>query len=124
MIIVKQGGTAMLEIDDGTRNAPGTDDPMIGAVRALGGPVVGPGGERIGMSWRAARFDLSDCEIGVDRDSDSVICARPGAGAVTFYFATPGWDSSELPPPGRLDRAGYLTAMVWTPPPPPKAKGS
>jgi hypothetical protein len=123
-IMVKQDGTPMLEIDDGTANAPGTDDPMIGAVRALGGPVRGPAGERIGMSWKAARFDLSECEIGGDRDANTVICARPRAGAVTFYFTTPGWDSGELPPPGRLDRTGYLTAMVWTPPPAPRAKGS
>ena len=116
-IAVRQDGVQMLEIEDGTANAPGTDDPMIGAVRALGGPMVGPGGERIGMSWKAAHFDLSECEMGADRDSGLVVCARPRAGALTFYFVAPGWTSGELPPPGRLDRTGYLKAMVWTPPP-------
>lgn len=123
-ITVEQDGVEMLEIEDGTSNVPGTDDPEIGAVRALGGPVVGPDGERIGMSWKAARLDLSDCEMGVDRDADTIICARPRAGAVTFYFVVPGWNSGELPPPGRLDRTGYLKAMVWTPPPAPRGRVS
>jgi hypothetical protein len=114
-VTVARDGVEMLEIDDGTSYAPGTDDPLIGQVRAVGGPVVGPGGERIGMTWKAAHLDLSQCEIGVDRDRDTVICARPRAGAVTFYFAVPGWGSEELPPPGLLDRVGYLKAIVWTP---------
>ena len=108
----------MLEIDDGTENAPGTNDPMIGSVRAIGGPVVGPHGERLGMTWRAARMDLSECEVGVDRDANTVICARPGEGAVMYQFAAPGWDSEEMPPDSVLRRGGYIKAIIWTPPAP------
>jgi hypothetical protein len=118
-ITVEQDGREILEIDDGTSNAPGTDDPLIGAVRALGGPVRGPTGEVVSMSWNDARFDLSQCEIGVNRDRNTVICARRGEGAVTFYFAVPGWDSEELPPESMLRKVGYLKAIVWSPPPPP-----
>jgi hypothetical protein len=118
-ITVTQEGRQILEIDDGTANAPGTDDPMIGAVRAVGGPVIGPAGETLAMSWTAAKFDLSQCEIGVDRDRNSVICARRGEGAVTFIFAVPGWDSEEVPPESLMRRVAYLNQIVWTPPPPP-----
>jgi hypothetical protein len=89
---------------------------MIGSVRAVGGPVVGPHGERLGMTWRAARMDLSECEVGVERDANTVICARPGEGAVTYQFAAPGWDSEEMPPDSVLRRAGYIKAIIWTPP--------
>jgi hypothetical protein len=116
VITVAQNGVQMLEIDDGTANAPGTSDPMIGSVRAVGGPVLGPHGERLGLAWNAARFDLSECEIGVDRDANTVICARPGEGAVTYQFAVPGWDSEELPPAAFMRRGAYIKAIIWTPP--------
>jgi len=116
-ITVVQDGTELLEIDDGLGNYPGTDDPMIGEVRAVGGPVKGPSGETLGMSWKAARFDLSQCEIGVDRDRNTVICARQGEGAVTFQFAVPGWDSEEMPPEHLMRKAAFLKAIIWSPPP-------
>jgi hypothetical protein len=116
VITVTQGGVQMLEIDDGTGNAPGTTDPMIGAVRALAGPAQGPHGERIGMTWRDAHFDLSECDLGAQRDRNTVFCARPGEGAVTYQFAVPGWDSEEIPPDSLLRKVGYVKAIVWTPP--------
>jgi hypothetical protein len=116
VITVAQEGVQMLEIDDGTANAPGTNDPMIGAVRAVGGPVLGPHGERLGLKWTDARFDLSECEIGVDRDANTVICARPGEGAVTYQFAVPGWNSEELPPTSAMRAGAYVKAIIWTPP--------
>jgi hypothetical protein len=116
-ITVVQDGTELLEIDDGLSNHPHTDDPMIGEVRAVGGPIKGPGDERLGMSWNAARFDLSQCEVGVDRDRNTVICARQGEGAVTYQFAVPGWDYEEMPPEQLMRRAAWLKTIIWTPPP-------
>jgi hypothetical protein len=117
-ISVVQDGTQLLEIDDGLGNYPGADnDPMIGEVRATGGPIKGPSGETLGMSWNAAKFDLSQCEVGVDRDRNTVICARQGEGAVTFQFAVPGWDSEEMPPEQLMRSAAFLKTIIWTPPP-------
>jgi hypothetical protein len=90
---------------------------MIGSVRAIGGPVEGPHGERLGLAWRAARFDLSECEIGSGRDRNTVFCARPGEGAVTYQFAVPGWDSEEVPPASLMRKGAYIKAIIWTPPP-------
>jgi hypothetical protein len=117
-ILVEQNGTRILEIDDydGIKYAPGTDDPLIGNVRLVGGPVRGPGGETLGMSWRDARFDLSQCEIGEGRQKNALVCARRGEGAITYVFETPNWDSIEFPPASRL-RDTYLREIVWTPPP-------
>ena len=123
-VTVSQDGAQILEIDDGDGEAPGTDDPLIGKVRAVGGPVTGPGGETLAMSWTAARFDLSQCEIGVDRDRNTVICARRGEGAVTYLFAVPGWDSEEVPPESIMRRVAYLKQIIWTPPPPPPGASS
>jgi hypothetical protein len=118
VITVTQAGVQLLEIDDGAGNVPGTNDPTIGSVRAVGGPVVGPHGERLGMLWRDAHLDLSECEVGVERDANTVICARPGEGAVTYQFAIPGWDSEEMPPDSALRPRAYIKAIIWTPPTP------
>ena len=118
VITVAQDGVRLLEIDDGTRSWPGTDDPMIGQVRAVGGPVRGPGGETLMTPWSKARFDLTQCEIGSGRDANKVVCARPGDGQVTYVFTVPSWESEELPPPGLLRAEAYLSQIVWTPPPP------
>jgi hypothetical protein len=118
VITVDEAGRRLLEIDDGVRNAPGTDDPLIGQVRGVGGPVRAPGGEAIGLPWTAAGFDLAQCEIGSGRDANHVVCARPGDGLVTYVFAVPGWESEEMPPMSRLRASAYLSQIVWTPPPP------
>jgi hypothetical protein len=123
VITVSQDGAQLLEIVDGYGNFPGTDDPKIGTVRLVGGPVRGPHGEHLGMSWKGAGFDLSQCELGADRDRDAMVCARPGEGAVTFVFAIPGWKSMEFPPESLLRAKGYLRTIVWKPIRPLKAKG-
>lgn len=123
VITVSQGGVELLEIVDGYSNYPGTDDPMIGRVRLVGGPVRGAHGETLGMSWTKAGFDLSQCEVGEGRDVNTVVCARAQEGAVTYIFVIPGWDSEEVPPESLLRAKGYLKTIAWTPPPPHRRKG-
>ncbi len=123
VITVSQDGAQLLEIVDGYGNFPGTDDPRIGTVRLVGGAVRGPHGERLGMGWKGAGFDLSQCELGTDRDRDAMVCARPQEGAVTFVFAIPGWRSMEFPPDSLLRAKGYLRTIVWKPIKPAPHKG-
>ena len=116
-INVVQDGVTMLEIDDSNAYAPNKDDPLVGKVRLLGGPVRGPHGERIGMPWREAGFDLSQCELGEGRAVDTLDCARRGEGAITYDFAIRGWGSHVDPPSQAvLNANGYLREIVWTPP--------
>ncbi len=123
VITVSQNGAQMLEIVDGYGDFPGTDDPRIGTVRLVGGDVRGPHGERLGMGWKGSGFDLSQCELGTDRDRDAMVCARPQEGAVTFVFAVPGWRSMEFPPDSLLRAKGYLRTIVWKPIKPAPHKG-
>ncbi|MDR3508400.1 MAG: DUF1131 domain-containing protein [Caulobacteraceae bacterium] len=115
VITVTQDGAQMLEIVDGTTYAPGGDDPLIGTVRLVGGAVRGAHGETLGMSWKAAGFDLSQCEMGAERDHNAVVCARPHEGTVTYIFAVPGWNSMEFPTASILRAKGYLRTIVWNP---------
>lgn len=123
-IVVEHAGAPMLEIDDydGQKYAPGTNDPLIGNVRLVGGPVLGPRGETLGMGWKAAGFDLSQCEIGTGRVKNAMVCARRGEGAITYVFEIPGWDSVEFPPQSQLRSTAYLREIVWTPPSAPKPR--
>ena len=117
-ITVAQDGVTMLEIDDSNAFAPNKDDPLVGKVRLLGGAVRGPHGERIGMPWREAGFDLSQCELGEGRAVDTLDCARRDEGAITYDFAIRGWGSHVDPPSqAELNAGGYLKEIVWTPPP-------
>ena len=116
-INVVQDGVTVLEIDDSNAYAPNKDDPLVGKVRLVGGPVRGPRGERIGMPWREAGFDLSQCELGEGRAVDTLDCARRGEGAITYDFAIRGWGSHVDPPSqAELNAGGYLKEIVWTPP--------
>lgn len=123
VITVSQDGVQLLEIVDGYGDFPGTDDPRIGTVRLVGGDVRGPHGERLGMGWKDSGFDLSQCELGVERDRDAMICARPSEGQVTYVFAIPGWKSMEFPPDSLLRAKGFLRTIVWKPIRPLKARG-
>jgi hypothetical protein len=116
-ITVVQDGVQVLEIDDSNVFAPNKDDPLVGKVRLLGGPVRGPRGETIGMSWRDAGFDLSQCELGEGRAVDTLDCARRNEGAVTYVFAIKGWGSHvDIPSKSTLNANAYLREIVWTPP--------
>lgn len=121
VITVRQNDQPLLEIDDSDRYTNGDEDPPIGKVRGIGAPVRGPRGERLGMSWTSAGFDLTQCEPGQDEDKNRMVCARPGDGAVNYVFAVPGWDSLEIPPIARLRSSAVLTEIVWIPPHRPRA---
>ena len=115
VINVERDGVRVLQIDDGTRSAPGTDDPLIGPVRGVGGPIRGPHGETLLTRWPDAHFDLTQCEIGEYQQHGSLVCARPHEGSVTYIFAIPGWDTTDLPSASMLRSRAYLREIVWTP---------
>jgi hypothetical protein len=115
VINVEQDGVRILQVDDGTRSAPGTDDPLIGPVRGVGGPIRGPHGETLLTRWPNAHFDLTQCEIGENQQKGALVCARPREGSVTYIFAIPGWDTTDLPSAKLLRSRAYLREIVWTP---------
>ncbi len=79
--------------------------------------VVGPAGERAGMTFRETGTDPSTCRIGTDLWLGMAICKSRGASNVTLTFSFQGEAamSSQLPPRQILD-TGMLQRIIWTPP--------
>lgn len=79
--------------------------------------VVGPAGERPGMSFREAGTDPSTCRIGTDLWLGMAICKSRGAPNVTLTYSFQGEAamSSSLPSRDVLD-TGMLQRIIWTPP--------
>jgi hypothetical protein len=79
--------------------------------------VVGPAGERPGMTLREAGVDPSTCRIGRDLWLGMAICRSRGAAnvALTFSFQGEAAMASSLPSRDVLD-TGLLQRIIWTPP--------
>lgn len=79
--------------------------------------VVGPAGERPGMTFREAGVDPSTCRIGTDLWLGMAICRSRGAPNVvlTFSFQGEAAMASTLPSRQVLD-TGLLQRIIWTPP--------
>lgn len=79
--------------------------------------VVGPAGERPGMTFREAGVDPSTCRIGRDLWLGMAICRSRGAPNVTLTFSFQGEAAmaSSLPSRDVLE-TGLLQRIIWTPP--------
>jgi hypothetical protein len=79
--------------------------------------VVGPAGERPGMSLAETGTDPSSCRIGTNLWLGMAICRSRGAANVTLTFSFQGEAAmtSSLPPRDVL-ATGMLQRIIWTPP--------
>lgn len=79
--------------------------------------VIGPAGERPGMSFREAGTNPATCRIGTDLWLGMAICKSRGAPNVTLTYSFQGEAamSSQLPSREVLD-TGMLQRIIWTPP--------
>ncbi|TBW41026.1 DUF1131 family protein [Siculibacillus lacustris] len=79
--------------------------------------VVGPAGERPGMSFAEARTDPATCRIGTNLWLGMAICRSRGAPNVTLTYSFQGEAAmaTSLPPREILD-TGMLQRIIWTPP--------
>lgn len=79
--------------------------------------VVGPAGERPGMTFRETGTDPSTCRIGRDLWLGMAICRSRGAPNVvlTFSFQGEAAMATQLPRREILD-TGLLQRIIWTPP--------
>jgi hypothetical protein len=79
--------------------------------------VVGPAGERPGMSLAETGADPSTCRIGTNLWLGMAICRSRGAPNVTLTFSFQGEAamSTSLPPRDVL-ATGMLQRIIWTPP--------
>jgi hypothetical protein len=78
--------------------------------------VVGPAGERPGMSFRETGTDPSTCRIGTDLWLGMAICRSRGAANVTLTFSFQGEAAmSTSLPTGSALAEGMLQRIIWTP---------
>jgi len=79
--------------------------------------VVGPAGERPGMSFAETRTDPSTCRIGTNLWLGMAICRSRGAPNVmlTFSFQGEAAMATSLPS-GQTLADGMLQRIIWTPP--------
>ena len=88
------------------------------SVRARGGPVVGPRGERIGDGWAKGGFKTADCQPGVENESGKIFCRRSGQPRVAYVYETAdaweeGTSDNDVPSDDFLKAKGVLTGLIW-----------
>lgn len=88
----------------------------VGEVFGVSENIVGPNGERLGMTFRQARVSHGSCRMGGELWTDMAICPAPGTRNVFLVFAVPQYRGplDKLPPPAELDGA-ELQRIVWRP---------
>lgn len=78
--------------------------------------VVGPAGERPGMSFRETRANPSTCRMGTDLWLGMAICRSSGAPNVTLTFSFQGEAAMATSlPSGEALANGILQRIIWTP---------
>jgi hypothetical protein len=89
----------------------------IKAVHGSGLAVAGPGGERLGMTFRQVGMSRNSCEVGTGPWLGMAVCAEASAPNVLLVFDNGGWNGSpnELAPASSLAE-GKLQRIVWVPP--------
>lgn len=89
----------------------------IGAVHGVTHDLVGPNGERLGMTFTEVGTSLRDCRVGRNLWRDMAICEARGAPNVTLVYAVPEYDGpfDRLPPPEEL-KSAMIQRIIWTPP--------
>jgi len=79
--------------------------------------IIGPAGERPGMSFRETGTDPSSCRIGTDLWLGMAICRSRGAPNVTLTFSFQGEAAMATSlPSGQALAEGMLQRIIWTPP--------
>ena len=90
-------------------------DGKVGDVHGVGDRVVGPAGERIGMTMAEAGTQPRECRMGKDLWIGMAICTSHGARNVQLVYSIPGYmDFTHLPPANEL-REAMLQRIVWRP---------
>lgn len=88
----------------------------IGAVHGVSESLLGPNGERIGMTFRETRMDRASCREGQGNWLAMPICTARGAPNITFVFAIPGYISAGGLPDDATLSSATLQRIIWTPP--------
>ncbi len=94
----------------------GGADGKVAEIHGVSRHVVGPAGERPGMTLAQAGVDPTTCRAGVNLWLGLAICDSRGAANIklTFSFTGDAATSDKLPPLDVLE-TGELQQIIWTP---------
>ncbi|WP_202913304.1 DUF1131 family protein [Acuticoccus sediminis] len=86
----------------------------IGEIHGVSQHLIGPNGERIGMTMAQARVSRRDCRNGESLWRGMAVCKARGAPHIQLVFSIPQYDGpfDELPSSEDLQRA-ELQRIVW-----------
>lgn len=127
-------GSVLIGLETGTTNATVIFKTMYGgrvqALHVLPGPngkiaqihgvtqhIVGPAGERPGMTFRQTGVSPSSCRMGTNLWLGMAICSSQGAANVILAFSLKGEAATATTLPGADALAtGELQRIIWTAP--------
>lgn len=88
-------------------------DGRISAVQIVSEEVPGPGGARVGMTYRQTGGNAMACEEGSGSWTQMAVCQRTGS-AITYVYSVPLWRGGAMPRGNDLNDA-VLNRMIWEP---------
>lgn len=88
----------------------------VSEIHAVSGIVAGPNNEQVGMSFRQAGMQRSNCRVGRNYWRGMAICPSKAASNVKLVFALPGYRGpfNKMPPESAIGDA-TLQKFVWIP---------
>lgn len=88
----------------------------VGEVHGVTQHLIGPAGERIGMTFKQIGPQSADCRVGTNLWRGMAICPSRGAANVALVFAVAKYEGpyDRLPPEDLLNDA-TLQRIVWKP---------
>lgn len=75
--------------------------------------VPGPGGARVGMTYRRTGGNSMQCDEGTGSWEQMAVCHRAGS-AITYVYSVPLWREGRMPTGNDLNEA-VLNRMIWEP---------
>ncbi|MBV6658158.1 MAG: DUF1131 family protein [Devosiaceae bacterium] len=85
----------------------------VTSIQVVSEDVPGPGGARVGMSYRQTGGNAMECEEGSGSWTQMAVCQRLGS-AITYVYSVPLWTEGRMPRGNELNDA-ILNRMIWEP---------
>ena len=85
----------------------------ISAIQIVSEDVPGPGGARVGMTYRQTGGNAMQCQEGQSTWEGMAVCGRNGS-AITYVYSVPLWQGGAMPTGNDLNEA-VLNRMIWEP---------
>ncbi|ESR22743.1 DUF1131 family protein [Lutibaculum baratangense] len=95
---------------------PTSNRREIKAVHGAGLAVAGPGGERLGMTFRELGMDRGTCRLGQGPWVGMAVCRSRQAPNVSLVFDPGEWSEPNELAPAEVLAEGRLQRIVWSPP--------